>query len=450
MRLKTIFKIGLKSLFSHILRLTVVLVLAAVALGLLGTAVTASLFDENRARSESVYTFEDRYIVTGTDGTLSQEDIAAFAAAGRNYSLCTANSNNIVSQITSFLDPSGRNYGTTGALYEAPWYVVSAGAAAIEDAGISVIGRLPSARNEVALSMCQFRLFLENGYYDNIASPVEYDEENGYAPIYDAKYLYSVTDPESFAEAGYRIYMRDCASEDLAAVMETTIVGIVDYGACPYEHIAGQPVATHGIGYYDAIFVSEDYFSEMTRGVPQYAITEKRPSFASDEAFIGMITASGTLTFESEVLCGFEQSAGRLNVMKNVFGYIGIGLTLFCAIIIFQFISFLLESKKGEIGILRALGAGKKVIVLIFLVESLLLAFLQAALGSVLTAVMIPVVNIAVRGNLAADLVFMQFSVFPFLALFGVSIAVSLISSLIPILKTASKQPVEAIRRNEI
>ena len=452
MRVKTIFRMGMRNLFAHTFRLLIVVVLATVALGLLGTAVSASRFDAASARLESVYTFDERYVVQGKLYPLSQDDLSLLTDTGRPFSLCASNGG-IAPTFTAFLDPESTAYGTTGALYDAPYYVIAADEAALQEAGITVIGRLPAQRNEVALSMCQFRLFLENGYYDNIASPIRIDYETG-TLVYDPGYVYPVTDAASFIREARRITLRDYAASDEAAgeyaELEATIVGIVDYGECPYEHAMNGASVSHGIDYYDAIYVSEEYLTEYTGGYGQYALFEKGASFSADEAFLQAIEAGEAFALESETLRSFDESAGQLSSMQSVFGYIGIGLTVFCAVLIYQFISFSLESKKGEIGILRALGAGKKDVAFIFLTESLLLALLQALLGSLLTIALIPSVNAIVRGNLAVSIVFVQFSVLPFVIVFAVSIVVSLLSAFIPIYRTAKQPPVVAIRRHEV
>ena len=247
----------MRNLFAHTFRLLIVVVLATVALGLLGTAVSASRFDAASARLESVYTFDERYVVQGKLYPLSQDDLALLTDTGRPFSLCASNGG-IAPTFTAFLDPESTTYGTTGALYDAPYYVIAADEAALQEAGTTVIGRLPAQRNEVALSMCQFRLFLENGYYDNIASPIRIDYETG-TLVYDRGYVYPVTDAASFIREARRITLRDYAASDEAAgeyaELEATIVGIVDYGECPYEHAMNGTSVSHGIDYYDAIYL---------------------------------------------------------------------------------------------------------------------------------------------------------------------------------------------------
>ena len=122
----------------------------------------------------------------------------------------------------------------------------------------------------------------------------------------------------------------------------------------------------------------------------------------------------------------------------------------FCIVLIYQFTSFIMESKRGEIGILRALGAGKRDIVILFLMQSLLLSLLQAAGGAVVMLALVPSVNAVVSSGVNAQIVFLRFSFVAFVIELAVSVVVTALSALLPIAKVAKMSPVDAIRRNEI
>ena len=314
--------------------------------------------------------------------------------------------------------------------------------AALAAAGGRVIGRLPERTDEIALCACQFRLFLVHGYYDNIAAPVTYDEQ--FRPVYDEAALYPVTDAESFVRQGRKILLQDPAASDISATLRATIVGVVELGACPYDHTA----ATHPADYHDAIYVSSAYFTALNAGRNVVAMVEKQTQ-DSDIAYFSAVEAAGFM-FGSEVLQELDAGAEQLDTMRQVFGYIGIGLAAFCIVLIYQFTSFIMESKRGEIGILRALGAGKRDIVILFLMQSLLLSLLQAAGGAVVMLALVPSVNAVVSSGVNAQIVFLRFSFVAFVIELAVSVVVTALSALLPIAKVAKMSPVDAIRRNEV
>ena len=130
-----------------------------------------------------------------------------------------------------------------------------------------------------------------------------------------------MTDAASFIREARRITLRDYTASDEAAgeyaELEATIVGIVDYGECPYEHAMNGTSVSHGIDYYDAIYVSEEYLTEYTGGYGQYALFEKGASFSADEAFLQAIEA-GELT-QGVALCGSgEGMAMTLNKHQGI------------------------------------------------------------------------------------------------------------------------------------
>ncbi len=443
MRFATILRMSGKNVFSHVLRLIVVLLLASVALGLLGTAVAAARFDHTAARWDSLYPYEYRYLLEEEGRVLSDAGAERLRALGRPFSFAAPNTQNIARSMTAFLDPEPDTaYGTTGALYTSPPYMIAADAAALAAAGGRVIGRLPERTDEIALCACQFQLFLVHGYYDNIAAPVTYDEQ--FRPVYDEAALYPVTDAESFVRQGRKILLQDPAASDISATLQATIVGVVELGACPYDHTA----ATHPADYHDAIYVSSAYFTALNAGRNVVAMVEKQAR-DSDIAYFSAVEAAGFM-FGSEVLQELDAGAEQLDTMKQVFGYIGIGLAAFCIVLIYQFTSFIMESKRGEIGILRALGAGKRDIVILFLMQSLLLSLLQAAGGAVVMLALVPSVNAVVSSGVNAQIVFLRFSFVAFVIELAVSVVVTALSALLPIAKVAKMSPVDAIRRNEV
>lgn len=437
MKTRFFLGMGLKTLFIHPIRLFAVLVMGCISLGLLGASFTAANFDEKRARKESLYAYEEIYVVSANGG-ISETDYTALAQK-TSAAAKMAESGGVLTNLGYFLSPNGGEL-TANTMTQEPPFLACTNKTFLQARGMELVGRLPEAENEIVLPVCLYNAFHAFGYYDNIASPVQIQWEGGsFEYEYDPAYIIDVPDMQTFVNGSFRLSL-SVGGEELAA----TIVGVICY-ECPCDH-AQNNVCTTANGY-DALYLSEELFSSYT--AIQYATIAKGNSYAADEELLSFVEESETLRFVSDILSAIESNAETLQTLKRVFCYVGIGLTAFCCGLIYQFFSFSLESRLGEIGILRALGASKKDIYCIFLTESALLALLQGVLGALLSCLLIPVVNSKLTA-IGLKVVFMRFTPLAVLLVFGVSLIACFLSSFLPIRRTANLSPAEAIARNEI
>lgn len=135
-----------------------------------------------------------------------------------------------------------------------------------------------------------------------------------------------------------------------------------------------------------------------------------------------------------------------LQVMADVFLYIGLGFALFAAMLLANFISVSISYKKRDIGILRAIGSRSNDVFRIFFSESFIIAminFLLSAIG-VLAATLI--INYILRNSTGLYLTVLHFGIRQILLLFAVSCLVAALASFLPVKKIASKRPIDAIR----
>jgi ABC-type antimicrobial peptide transport system permease subunit len=141
-----------------------------------------------------------------------------------------------------------------------------------------------------------------------------------------------------------------------------------------------------------------------------------------------------------------SQLSSTFESLAKVFLYIGLGLALFASLTLYNFISVSINNKKHEIGILRAVGARGKDVFNIFFLESLIIAlinFVFATIGVFICCYLISS-NLIKGFNLPFTL--LSPSIRQVLLILGVSVLVSFISSLLPVLKIASKKPIDAIQ----
>lgn len=130
----------------------------------------------------------------------------------------------------------------------------------------------------------------------------------------------------------------------------------------------------------------------------------------------------------------------------KICGIVGWGLTLFAAVMIFYFISGSIESKKREIGIMRAMGAGRGDVFGIFMFESLFLATVTALVSLAAAFVLTGAAN-----SFFADSYGLLFPIFDIGARqVGLTVLVAFgatfLSSFIPTGRISRMKPIDAIR----
>ena len=137
--------------------------------------------------------------------------------------------------------------------------------------------------------------------------------------------------------------------------------------------------------------------------------------------------------------------ASMIEILTQVFLYIGIAMAVFSMLLFYNFISVSINNKKREIGILRAVGAKRSDVFKIFYSES----FIIASINFVLSLVAVFAISYLMNTNLArsAGLGFdiMVPNIIVIVGLFAISMVSSIISSFLPVTKIANKKPIDAI-----
>ncbi|MBO4990431.1 MAG: ABC transporter ATP-binding protein/permease [Clostridia bacterium] len=119
----------------------------------------------------------------------------------------------------------------------------------------------------------------------------------------------------------------------------------------------------------------------------------------------------------------------------------GMGVvTVFSILLTMNFLNASLDCRRRELGILRAMGASRSDLVSVCLSESMTLAAIEFALALACSAIGCAVYNAY------AEISVLTVWGFPILALFGFSFAVSALATVIPVLRLASRKPVDILR----
>ena len=146
----------------------------------------------------------------------------------------------------------------------------------------------------------------------------------------------------------------------------------------------------------------------------------------------------------SPVSQSLDRVNGMIDVLSQVFLYVGLVLALFSMLLMLNFISVSITNKKKDIGILRAVGARSADVFKIFYSESAIISGICFVLAVIVSFIMCGVLNNQLAGTLgAAIFVFGPISV---LVMFGITLVTSLLATFMPVYSIARKKPVESIR----
>lgn len=138
-----------------------------------------------------------------------------------------------------------------------------------------------------------------------------------------------------------------------------------------------------------------------------------------------------------------------LDVLGQVFFYIGIGFAVFASLMLANFISTSVAHKKQEIGILRAIGSRSNDVFRIFFAESFIIAMINYVLSLAGTITVTIVLNSLLREEAGLLITFLNFGIRQIGILLAVSLAVAFIATFLPVKKIASMKPIDAIKNRK-
>ncbi len=167
---------------------------------------------------------------------------------------------------------------------------------------------------------------------------------------------------------------------------------------------------------------------------------------ASQTAF--MLNAGGenyVMAMENAIYRSAYEVAETIYSLKPAFYIAGAIFGVFSILMLFNFISVTVTSKKREIGILRAVGARRKDVFKIFIVEALIITVSCFVISTALSFIACSVINRFTSSNVFG-LSALDFGLINILILLVVSIAVAFVATVLPVSKASKKAPVDSIR----
>lgn len=136
----------------------------------------------------------------------------------------------------------------------------------------------------------------------------------------------------------------------------------------------------------------------------------------------------------------------ELKEFSKIFFYIGLFFAAFAGLMLANFIATSISYKKQEIGILRAIGSRSNDVFRIFFSESFVIAMINFVLSGIGVAAVTVAINSIIRYNVGFLVTILHFGIRQVLLLLAVSLLVALLASFVPVMRIASKKPIDAIR----
>ncbi len=207
------------------------------------------------------------------------------------------------------------------------------------------------------------------------------------------------------------------------------------------------------------IFVREGYYNEVVKTNTQDITTNEgnylrvftllKKNYYDDIKLVDFsfdMKNNERYMINNEVTATIDIVDSRMDEIVDYLLYVGIGFAVFASLILFNFISESVLLKKRDIGILRALGASIKDVLLIFINESLLIAIINTVLAVIGTFISMIIINHQIVNKYEllikfADIGFRQIGL-----VLIISIFVAMISSIIPIMSFRREKPIDIIK----
>ena len=135
-----------------------------------------------------------------------------------------------------------------------------------------------------------------------------------------------------------------------------------------------------------------------------------------------------------------------LTDFSQIFLWVGVGLAVFAALMLLNYISTSISYKKREIGILRAVGARASDVFSIFFNEATIIALINFVFAIFATFGVVMYLNSYIAKEYMLNITFLNFSIRQVLLMLAISLATAFVSSFGPVYAIAKKKPVDAIR----
>jgi ABC-type antimicrobial peptide transport system permease subunit len=141
-----------------------------------------------------------------------------------------------------------------------------------------------------------------------------------------------------------------------------------------------------------------------------------------------------------------DNVSDRIELLAQVFLYVGLGFAVFAALLLLNFITVSITYKKKEIGILRAIGARGTDVFGIFFNESMIITIINVVLAAVCTFVACYFINQAIH-NQGIQLTVLVPGIRQVGLIIGVGVLVAFVATFFPVWFLSRKKPIDTIKK---
>ena len=215
------------------------------------------------------------------------------------------------------------------------------------------------------------------------------------------------------------------------------------------------------VGFYTGLNVNDVNGLVLTeKGIANLGINVKQGSYNSVivpstrsnsqiNKVVGLVTRDSGLKYTSgnNIITIVTLNKDTLREMSNLFLIASGVFAVFAIVMMANYISTSINNRSAQIGILRALGTTSFGVLLMFLVQSLLIAIINVVLSNIITGVCCNYLNAFFENKINISIPLASYTIRQFWVIGGLSLAVALLASLVPILNLSRKKPIETIRR---
>ncbi len=175
-------------------------------------------------------------------------------------------------------------------------------------------------------------------------------------------------------------------------------------------------------------------------------------SEASIDKLLGMVGEDNRtdhdVVFELRVSLydSITMANGYADMLSKIFLYVGIAFAVFSALLLFNFISVSISSKRKEIGILRAVGARGTDVFKIFFSEAGIIVGICTILSIIGAFGACLLINSILKSSLGFGVTLFVFGFASVGMMVGIALVIAFIATFLPVYLAARKKPVESIR----
>ncbi len=463
--MKHAFRMGAKSLKVKPGRLVLTVLLSTIAFSLFGFSATLSMFNSKSALLSTVekndihavsFTFEKREktddgstIVKNTlskgklDEIVEQTGANVYTVSNGQKVELNAPSSHDVFHMDTY-------YGRVGV-----------NADVLNEFGLNIIsGKAPAAEGEICISKYALFTYEDFGYYEINDEGKTSKTENIDETSIIGKYVYTMGEndtleklkisgvvdtkyPEKFEKYRKDSSLLKASNGDTLTIAFLRASAnlhnvIYEYSAKPGINITSDVEGDDATAF--IAFGKELDTSKVSKFIDVY---NKTKDAFDDEDKITSDTYK--LSFVDPMLTNVENYSNVIYILTQVFVWIGVAFAVFALLLFYNFISISINSKKVEIGILRAVGAKRSDVFKIFYSESFIIAAINFLLATIITFYISFRVNSGLTEAFSLAFNVMSPNILVVLMIFGVAIGASIISSILPVTRLANKKPIDAI-----